>query len=519
MSPFKVGLARGLCSSESGEESLDPTQRLLKAMLSPTPKTGRKWISEAEVQSLCNYYRGSSSEQQLRFLKDLAKEGSLDHESVIDAAKNLLTARQPSIYAKCKVISGRPSSKNHFNKKEDDYFDLQEKGEAAVSQAENRLSQRLTPNYQDLFTFISKLNGGVKFLVDLRADLLDHLSNAHGSADHNLKALNVTLKEMLSHWFSAGFLNLERVTWQSSCEMLEKVSAIEAVHPIRGWTDIKHRVGPYRRCFVFTHNSMPKEPVMVLHCALMMDIPESIQTIVQFQGRRLLNLSETWLDGEDHSQANAGIFYSISSAQKGLQGIELGNFLIKSVVKELRKEFRKMEVFSSLSPIPGFRDWLMSSINQEMRDPSNKELFSKEELQRIKKATDEDLEGLPLIKEILTTNSWSLSEDLKTLLKQPLMRLCARYLLTEKRRGYALNPVANFHLRNGAVLWRLNWMGDSSQRGLTASCGMMVNYKYNLDQTSANSKTYIETKKVIASSQVMLLTKTQVGGMKFSSKL
>ncbi|XP_071819206.1 malonyl-CoA decarboxylase, mitochondrial-like [Apostichopus japonicus] len=487
MSPFKVGLARGLCSSESGEESLDPTQRLLKAMLSPTPKTGRKWISEAEVQSLCNYYRGSSSEQQLRFLKDLAKEGSLDHESVIDAAKNLLTA--------------------------------QEKGEAAVSQAENRLSQRLTPNYQDLFTFISKLNGGVKFLVDLRADLLDHLSNAHGSADHNLKALNVTLKEMLSHWFSAGFLNLERVTWQSSCEMLEKVSAIEAVHPIRGWTDIKHRVGPYRRCFVFTHNSMPKEPVMVLHCALMMDIPESIQTIVQFQGRRLLNLSETWLDGEDHSQANAGIFYSISSAQKGLQGIELGNFLIKSVVKELRKEFRKMEVFSSLSPIPGFRDWLMSSINQEMRDPSNKELFSKEELQRIKKATDEDLEGLPLIKEILTTNSWSLSEDLKTILKQPLMRLCARYLLTEKRRGYALNPVANFHLRNGAVLWRLNWMGDSSQRGLTASCGMMVNYKYNLDQTSANSKTYIETKKVIASSQVMLLTKTQVGGMKFSSKL
>lgn len=471
-----------LCSSNTSEEALDPTQKLLKTLLSPTAKTTKKWISEVEVQKLCNYYRGSSSDQKLDFLQILASEGSLDHNSVLEAAKNLVVA--------------------------------QDKGEGAIIQAENRLSQRLIPNYQELFTFISKLNGGVKFLVDLRADLLDHV--ADGKGDHNLKALNNTLKELLSHWFSAGFLQLQRVTWQSSCEMLEKVSAIEAVHPVRGWTDIKQRVGPYRRCFVFTHSSMPQEPVMVLHCALMMDIPESIQTIVQYQGR---NPSYSVLDGEDSSQANAGIFYSISAAQKGLQGIDLGNYLIKSVVKELRKEFRKMEVFSTLSPIPGFRSWLIAAINQEIRDPSDKELFTKEELEEIKKTSGEDQQGLPLMKEILLTNSWCLLPELTAALKQPLMRLCARYLVSEKRRGYALNPVANFHLRNGAVLWRLNWMGDTSQRGLRASCGMMANYKYNLDQTSDNSKVYIETKKVIASSQVQLLVKGPSMGGKLGSKL
>nr|CAD7446365.1 unnamed protein product [Timema bartmani] len=187
-----------------------------------------------------------------------------------------------------------------------------------------------------------------------------------------LQQLNSTLRETLSLWFSVGFLNLERVTWRSPCEMLQKISEYEAVHPVRNWTDLKRRVGPYRRCFVYTHSSMPDEPLVVLHTALSDEIAGSMSGIVSAASRMSVDLtakSDVVVNSEEEnpSLVKAAIFYSISSTQKGLQGIELGNYLIKRVVRELQAEFPLVNQFSTLSPIPTFRLYLVDRLKAAER--------------------------------------------------------------------------------------------------------------------------------------------------------
>ncbi|XP_077144723.1 malonyl-CoA decarboxylase, mitochondrial [Ranitomeya variabilis] len=430
----------------------------------PPYETKEKSPPPPELQSLhfMHYYSSLEKGQRVALLGQLAADYGVDHTQVAELSSKLVQAQQKR--------------------------DL-----GTVMQVEDRLRYYLTPQYKVLFSHVSKMEGGMKFLVDLRSDIVEGVSAKVADAPH-LREMNGIVKSMLSEWFSVGFLNLERITWQSPCEVLQKISEYEAVHPVRNWTDMKRRVGPYRRCFTFTHNAMPGEPLIVLHVALVQHILGNIQTIV----KEILP-SEV----EEEKKIKSAIFYSISLTQQGLQGVELGNYLIKRVVKELQGEFSQLSEFCSLSPIPGFTKWLLGAFNSQTKELGRTELFLESECKEIS-----DITGLPAVetlKRLFTSNEWMKSERLVKVLEAPLMRLCAWYLYGEKHRGFALNPVANFHLQNGAVLWRLNWMADTSPRGAVASCGMMVNYRYFLEDTSVNSARYLRVKHIEASEQVLNL--------------
>lgn len=206
---------------------------------------------------------------------------------------------------------------------------------------------------------------------------------------------------------------------------------------------------------------------------------------------------------EEKNKIAAAIFYSLSLTQQGLQGVELGTFLIRRVVKELKVEFPHIGTFSSLSPIPGFTKWLLGILSSQAKEHGRNELFTDSESKEISEIT-----GGPInetLKVILSSNEWVKSETLVRVLQAPLMRLCAWYLYGEKHRGYALNPTAHFHLQNGAVMWRINWMADVSLKGITGSCGLMANYRYYLEETATNSTNYLSSKNIKASEQVLSL--------------
>lgn len=431
--------------------------------------------SESKCKRFCNFYSHLAEEEKMIFLKLLSHHYGVNQNSVINVARSVVAA--------------------------------QERGEAILLKAEERLRNSLISQYQTLFSKIGRIEGGVKFLVDMRADILTHLPSISCDKEvAHMRTLNTTIRDLLALWFSVGFLKLRRITWESPCDMVQKVSDYEAVHPIRNWTDLKRRVGPYRRCFVFTHKSMPREPVVVLHTALNTDISTSIHSIISSQPAAVKQDDNSYngdLDinsnSEDPLRITTAVFYSITSTQKGLQGVDLGNYLIKKVVQELQAEFPRMHQFSSLSPIPGFRDWLMGEINRSLHAEASGEsldrpLLLESEIMGLKGVMEQETSNvLELFKGALSTTNWVTNQVLCAEMKNPLMRLCARYLYVEKRRGYALNSVANFHLGNGAVMWRINWLADTSMRGLNQSCGIMVNYRYFLEDTMENSRQYLET--------------------------
>ncbi|XP_025155903.1 malonyl-CoA decarboxylase, mitochondrial-like isoform X2 [Harpegnathos saltator] len=373
---------------------------------------------------------------------------------------------------------------------------------------ERTLKDILTPAYYWLFGIIGRLEHGVKFLVDLRTDVLELMAEAN-DADESIiiQQLNYTLRDLLLLWFSVGFLHIQRITWESACDILQKISDYEAIHPMRNWLDLKRRVGPYRRCYIFTHPSMPREPIVVLHTALCDVIPDSVKGIEEAETRILGSTKKhiTFLE-EDKIKIKAAIFYSIASTQKGLQGIELGNYLIKEVVNEVTAEFPAVQLLSSLSPIPNFKTWLFEKLKQD-----TKYIFTMKEYEIIKEIlkTEDVISTLKCLQSSLWTNN----KELSGFLKEPLLRACAWYLYKEKRRGYALNNVANFHLRNGAVMWRINWLADPSPRGVANSCGIMVNYRYFLDECERNSRNYIEHFIINASESVINLA-TQADKLK-----
>ncbi|XP_022244718.1 malonyl-CoA decarboxylase, mitochondrial-like isoform X2 [Limulus polyphemus] len=459
----------------------DSNIQRMKLLLKDTATSSSSVSVESKTKLLCSIYLQLKSQEKADFLRHLVMNYGVNHSSVQKCARSFLSS--------------------------------QEQGESSRIKAEENLRSSLTPYYIGLFGHIGRLEGGVKFLVDLRKDVLYLLSmlEPNKSIAPNIKALNKTLRDLLSLWFSAGFMRLQRVTWDSSCDMLQKISEYEAVHPVRSWGDLKLRVGPYRRCYVFTHSSMPKEPIVVLHTALTTEISTSIQSIVnhahlQLEEKLFQPLSKDVV--EDPKNIHAAVFYSISSTQKGLQGIELGTQLIKQAVKDVLAEFPRISLFSTLSPVPGFRDWLLLELSKDERGALLSSFFlTDEEYTSLKDhlCKNNAVSVREQILEMLKSNQWLQDANLSELLKVPFMRLCAQYLYREKRRGYALNSVAHFHLRNGACIWRLNWLADKSPRGLTSSCGIMVNYRYFLEATEINSQRYIEKQHVEASEQFLHL--------------
>ncbi|WP_137916848.1 malonyl-CoA decarboxylase [Hydrogenophaga sp. 2FB] len=282
-----------------------------------------------------------------------------------------------------------------------------------------RLLQRFSANPQ-----------GVHFLVNMRAELQAQLKT-----DKRLAALDVEMEYMFSTWFDVGFLDLRRISWDSPASLVEKLIQYEAVHDIRSWADVKNRLDSDRRCYGFFHPRLAGEPLIFVEVALMNEIATSITPL----------LDEAAAPA-DLGKATTAIFYSISSTQRGLRGVSFGDSLIKRVVETLKDEFPRLRTFVTLSPIPGLRAWLSKHAPAEM------------------------------------VKAWEHAEDLPepSPERRALLGWAARYLGDQIDEGKPLDPVARFHLGNGARVEKLNWAADPSPKGLKQSYGLMVNYLYDL---------------------------------------
>jgi len=301
------------------------------------------------------------------------------------------------------------------------------------------------PKRQELIRRLNQVPDATRSLVAMRADLLRFSKD-----DDALQALNVDFGHLFASWFNRGFLVLRPINWESPANILEKIIAYEAVHAIDSWDDLRRRLQPVdRRCFAFFHPTMPDEPLIFVEVALTKGVPSSIQD--------LLSEDRAPIAAED---ANTAVFYSISNCQKGLAGISFGNSLIKQVAADLSLELPGLKTFVTLSPIPGFRNWIEGN----------------------------DLTQLPVD-------------------QKQLKALAAHYLIAAKRKnGMPLDPVARFHLGNGAEVHQVHADADLSAKGQQQSAGVMVNYLYNLAKVSQNHERFATSHDIAASSDIKSLS-------------
>lgn len=354
--------------------------------------------------------------------------------------------------------------------------------ELEVERSRRALRQALEPERVRLLRKFNTLHSGPRFLVELRSEVID-LSRRHPK----LMPLENDLKDLLRSWFDVGFLELQSISWNSPASLLEKLGEYEAVHRVRSWLDLKNRLDIDRRCFAFFHPCMPDEPLIFIEVALVKGLAVQIQ--------ELLDAKAEALEAED---ADTAIFYSISNAQHGLRGISFGNFLIKQVVNQLRRELPHLKRFATLSPIPGFVAWVREELREERESPLPSEV------KKLKTVVDEQDDYSSYLLSIFESSKWKQDEALSEALKPILLRLCSNYLVKAKRSDgvRALNPVAHFHLSNGAQMEQLNWMADTSAKGMQESAGIMINYLYRLDKIESFHEDYRSKGKVSLSSAV-----------------
>lgn len=353
------------------------------------------------------------------------------------------------------------------------------KGENERINAELELSKALMPPRVKILRQLVKLPNGFLFLKDMRCDLIPLISPMP-----RLRKLDADIKDLLVTYFDINLLDLKEITWNSPAILLEKLIEYEAVHEIFSWNDLKHRLQTDKKIFAFFHNKMPNDPLIFIEIALVQGIPNNIQNLLD---RNILP--------HDPNIADSAIFYSISSTQKGLRGISFGNFLIKRVAKELSAEFPNLKNFVTLSPVPKFNEWLKNLPSEKFM-----ELITASETKNLQKfSKSKQIKNILL--GVLDTN-WHDDQNISNALRKPLMRLCAHYLInTKKRNNVAFDPVAHFHLMNGAKIQRINWLGDTSEKGLKQSAGIMVNYYYKLNKIIANHENYFNEGKVITSKE------------------
>ncbi|MDG2270571.1 MAG: malonyl-CoA decarboxylase, partial [Alphaproteobacteria bacterium] len=353
---------------------------------------------------------------------------------------------------------------------------------AAYAKAITALRGQLESPRMKLFRQFNGLEHGIKFLVDLRADLIGLLRD-----NPELRPLDADLKYLLSTWFDAGFLVLHRITWAAPADLLEKLIAYEAVHEIRSWNDMKNRLESDRRFFAFFHPSMPDEPLIFVEVALVNGIARNVQT--------LLDESAPIKDPEE---ADTAIFYSISNAQRGLSGVSFGDFLIKQVVERLSARLPNVKTFATLSPIPGFRRWLDGRIAE------GADLLNHEQEDALRAVAGDIPEDALVLQSILDRTNWHLDPAIADTMEPIMTHLVAGYLLYQRREptGTALDSVAHFHLSNGARVESINWLGDMSPKGFAQSAGMMVNYLYDKTLIEQNHEAYVSGSEIPASSTV-----------------
>jgi malonyl-CoA decarboxylase len=325
------------------------------------------------------------------------------------------------------------------------------------------------PRRQELIRRLNRAPGGTGELVAMRTDLLG-LMKKHPE----LAALDRDAVHLLSSWFNRGFLVLRRIDWSTPANILEQIIRYEAVHQIHDWDDLRRRLDPVdRRCYAFFHPAMPDAPLIFVEVALTETIPGAIAPLLAVERQPV-----------PIDRARTAVFYSISNTQRGLTGISFGNFLIKQVVEELRRELPKLDTFVTLSPVPGFNAWLKQTTEM----------------------TEEDRAVLKRLDE----PRWFENTETEAQLRAVLEPLAAYYFLKARTpKGKLIDPVARFHLGNGARLERINWLGDLSAKGLRDSAGIMVNYLYRLDDIEKNHEAYANDGEVVASSAVKKLLKTE----------
>lgn len=334
-----------------------------------------------------------------------------------------------------------------------------------------KLHEAAEPRLQELLRRLNLAPGGTEVLVRMREHVLRNLPRMP-----ELRQVDADFAHLFVSWFNRGFLELRRIDWSTPAVILERIIRYEAVHEINSWTELRGRLAPGdRRCFAFFHPTMPDEPLIFVEVALTEQMPDKIAPL----------LAETHVP-LPAGKARTAVFYSISNCQAGLHGISFGNFLIKQVVEELRRELPDLKQFVTLSPVPGFSGWLQRDARSAMS------------------AADQ------LAIAQLAQADWVLSESVTKALQPVLTRAVAHYLLNVKHAsGKPRDPVARFHLNNGARLERINWLADVSVKGLREAHGFMVNYLYDLDEIEDNHEAFANNEALAASRQVRTLARSR----------
>jgi malonyl-CoA decarboxylase len=392
----------------------------------------------ADVGSIADAYSALADEGRVRFFAMLAREFWSDPVAVDRA----ITARNSAV------------------------------GDVATRAAERSLRRELTPPATRLFQLFPSIDDGVKFLTDLRADELRLAAETRDADDAAALAdLDIELKSQLASLFEPGLLELRRITWDAPAALLEKLIEYEAVHAIGSWSDLKNRLDSDRRCYAFFHPAIPNEPLVFVEIALTTGVPAELAPLLDAHAPEL-----------DPDHADTAVFYSISNCQPGLAGVNLGTALIKRVIEALRRDLPQLHRFVTLSPVPGYRAWLDTTLHEGDLRTHEREL-------------------LPAAPERVLARLADTEWDADEAIEPALVALCARYLTTT-RDGRVLDPVANFHLANGAVVERINWLADPTPIGRERSASLMVNYVYEPGRIAARADAYVGRGEVATSNAV-----------------
>ncbi len=421
----------------------------LKPLLAESRKQrGGEISARSRAERIAVIYRGADTPQRAAILNLITHEFAPDREELEQAISAIQTATD----------------------------------DASLSRAEARLRIALDAPRAKFLTQFNLLPDGVKFLVDLRADLLELLPR-----EPALEVLQVELDGLLESWFDPGFLELRRISWQSPALVLEKLITYEAVHPIESWNDLRNRLDTDRRCYAFFHPRLPDEPLIFVEIALAKGLPGSVQLLLD-QGAPV----------QDPRTADTAVFYSISNTQKGLRGVSLGNLLLKRVIEDLRRDLPRLQVFATLSPLPGFRKWL----DQALAD--GRGMLPDAETAKFAQTFGHPDPGTA-IAVALARPEWLTDARFGSALRELLEKLCARYLLQEKSGNQLLDPVAQFHLHNGARVSHLFWLADTSPRGMKQSYGLMASYRYDLAEVDENHERFLRDGHIAAARRVQRL--------------
>jgi len=416
----------------------------------------RSWKRDLEA---CAKEQGGPVASRTRALGLIGQYGAMDPATRLEALRAFATELKPDAQPLEKAYGEYTASRST----------------PAEWDSETRLREALVSPRARVIRQIGSAEAGVRFLVDVRAEVLEHLKETP-----ELKVLDAELAEQLSAWFEVGFLELRRLSWDAPASILEKLMAYEAVHEIHSWADLKNRLDHDRRIYAYFHPRLKDEPLVFVEVALTNEIAGNVQA--------LLDLAAPVFDTK---RARAAMFYSISSTQVGLRGISFGNFLLKRVVEDLKRDFPKLAHFATLSPVPGFAAWLKSA-----QLPNELKLA---------------------LANVNASPDWARDAEATHRLRGALTALVAYYLVEAKeKRGMPRDPVARFHLGNGARLERIHWLADTSAKGLKQSYGLMVNYYYDVDQIEANVEAFDSNGVVAASSRVKRLA--DLGGRVLAGK-